>query len=804
MGPTPECVPEKEEGFFWTRLLLTLGGAMVMMLSPGSRAHVETICVDTDLYGFCGLNPGQRVVLCVCFVSVVFLFDILVSGIWIMLRGLFFTTKTLNQCLTRETLTEVAHLFSDVCLWGRRYVTTLGKRIKRPAIKSAKKSMSFVKKTTEAWRAAYARYRKQRPKKVVKKKKFDLRKTLSQPPDVSEPPEEVKEEVIEEVKSEVSVPETWTSWLWKKLGDLEDDKLHKLKKKRKDFPLVLLLGGAISVVGVTTGIEARQLWTEHAAATGSVERYLSTSLVLRVGAAMHETQRERGLASTYLGDRQRSADTLMELERQYGRADAALCDVLEALLRHADVGADTEIPPSQEMATLAAPIFGIIANRRRDSFYVGRELCPGGDCAACAVSHSGVGDYTCRTAQCRELAAVLFYLQSARNKSGGSSTFAIPAEDDDEPTGRARSFEFYTGLNRNLLRLATSACVELVRNLRAGPSLAASLLYAYVNLAAFKEKAGIERGVISTELNFALTADPQSSLVRHRRALAAIFNADVKPDESRSPRYPPLSSLVRLREVVAQQDVYLSSYLSFATERYVAAYEGISKEACVVDANRMRAALLARLAALETSISGSGFFDYAPDLLDDAAKFVVFDQPPQQQQQQLQPDEARLKSVLLDLALNDELWFTPKQWWNNQTCRIDHLHRVSEALTRAIHAEADASRTALSIRALRLAAPLLACFVFTLLLGARAIRAYIKYRDSTERRVLKLESKKTLYRDLLSRWAPLSSWMLDDDSLDDSSSSADASPGDEASLASQDLNGLNPDSPQNKPLSHLM
>lgn len=439
---------------------------------------------------------------------------------------------------------------------------------------------------------------------------------------------------------------------------------------------------------------------------------------------------------------------------------------------------------------------------------------------------------------------------------------------------------YYTGLNRNLLRLATNACVELVRNLRAGPSLAASLLYAYVNLAAFKEKAGIERGIISTELAFALTADPKSRFVPSQEAIEKLkrksqhssLNKTARSTKTKGERIrnstttysegasatnrtaearsPSLSALVHLREVVAQQDVYLASFLAFATPAYVSEYDRIRAESCVISSHEMRRTLIHRLLDIQLSLFAGGFFDYAPDLLDDAAHYVLPGPPPsisreeqprgeraqrdslgdasspptdsatrlilgqaiaatdtqsvqlkkKLQRVELEDDnpslapeaddefEARVLSALREMSENDMLWFSPQHWWMNQTCRINHLHSMSETLAIAIHEEAEKARRTLSIRAVRLAAPLLACFVATLLVGLRAIHAYIQYRDSTERRVKKLETRRLRYRDLLSRWAPLSSWMLDDDSHDDDSSNVSVTD-DSSQSSSFDMNG---------------
>ncbi|KAJ8608681.1 hypothetical protein CTAYLR_009395 [Chrysophaeum taylorii] len=909
-----------------TRVLVILGGAVVMQFSPGSREHVVRMCRDEGgLFPgwFCRLDPEHRVGLCVSVVSSVFLADVIVAAACLARTGMVGLVMFIASCAmatNRATISAWVRSSRRGVIAVAKGVLALAKYFRRAAtgtlralgFKSRKQTLfewptSFVRRARDRWRAAfqtYVRAKKRPPKRPPKKKQqpFDLRRTLLSEGVLSEEPAEdcckASSAAWEETKAWTSRKEAddddESRGAWEETKEADDDEesraweetkaapsasdessrareattkaateeaeddddsraweetkasssserardesqtsssssedsrkapgvfwglasayfyfldsltegerrlfpwvVEEKKKKRREFPLVFLLATAIGVVGVTTGIEARQLWTEHAAATKSVERYLATSLVLRIGAAVHETQLERGLASTYLGNRKQSRDALRDLELQYDSTDDALCAALEALLRHADVspGATTLAqPPPHEMAALVAPIFGINANRRRDSPEFRRST------AACSAVEKP-GKDSCKSSRCRQLAAILSYLQSV-------------APSSEEAPSRAASFEFYTGVNRNLLRLATNACVELVRNLRAGPSLAASLLYAYVNLAAFKEKAGIERGVVSAELAFALTADRQSILVQHRRVMANlhVVATDGSTVENRSAttttatttmprrivaRSPSLSALVRLREVVAQQDVYLSSFLAFATHEYATEYDRLRSEACVLSSHEMRLTLLRRLRDIETTIGGGGFFDYAPDLLDDAAQYVFSvsnndkkQSPPSSltfdEGRSDQALEAQLLLALHDMAENDDLWFTPRQWWANQTCRIDHLHRISESLALAVHAQAEKARRGLERRAVRLAAPLLACFVATLLVGLRAMRAYIDYRDSTERRVLKLETRRLHYRDLLSRWAPLSSWMLDDDSHDDDSSNNQ----DDASQTSSDF-----------------
>mmetsp|Transcript_27246 Transcript_27246/g.88053 ORF Transcript_27246/g.88053 Transcript_27246/m.88053 type:complete len:320 (+) Transcript_27246:3-962(+) len=244
----------------------------------------------------------------------------------------------------------------------------------------------------------------------------------------------------------------------------------------------------------------------------------------------------------------------------------------------------------------------------------------------------------------------------------------------------------------------------------------------------------------------------------------------------------PVGALLRLRELVAQQDVYLSSFAAFATNPYVEAFDHLKAMPCVRDAVRMRDVFLRRLADLESDLGQGAFFDAADD-----------DQDPERRLHPLMmATTGPLSSSSTkhhqhhgggfgeddDDAPNDSssssasyVRFSPEEWWRNQTCRIDHVHRVSELIAHAIVDHAEDSRQALRIRGVRLAAPLLACVLLTVLVAAHAVRAFLRYKTKTEKRVLRLESRRLRYKDLLRRWAPLS-WGIIDEDDDDSGGSA--------------------------------
>ena len=125
---------------------------------------------------------------------------------------------------------------------------------------------------------------------------------------------------------------------------------------------------------------------EHVGRSAAVRRALETGVVLRVARAVHETQRERGLISTYVASDGRAR--ALELGRQFLRTDAAMdlavrgsvmnqrprhrcddggCSIITldvtqvgAVLKHADTskprGIDTDLSPKRTAARLGAAV----------------------------------------------------------------------------------------------------------------------------------------------------------------------------------------------------------------------------------------------------------------------------------------------------------------------------------------------------------------------------------------------------------------------------------------------------------------
>ena len=97
---------------------------------------------------------------------------------------------------------------------------------------------------------------------------------------------------------------------------------------------------------------------EHVGRSAAVRRALETGVVLRVARAVHETQRERGLISTYVASDGRAR--ALELGRQFLRTDAAMDLAVGAVLKHAD----TIKPSSRAVASTRSRVLWTKSRQR--------------------------------------------------------------------------------------------------------------------------------------------------------------------------------------------------------------------------------------------------------------------------------------------------------------------------------------------------------------------------------------------------------------------------------------------------------
>jgi hypothetical protein len=94
-----------------------------------------------------------------------------------------------------------------------------------------------------------------------------------------------------------------------------------------------LLAGLVGLVVAASAVDfGGKVWA-HAGRSNAVRRALDTGLVLKLTHAVHETQTERGLVSTYVASAGRARKH--DLEGQFRRTDAALDTAIGAVLEHA-------------------------------------------------------------------------------------------------------------------------------------------------------------------------------------------------------------------------------------------------------------------------------------------------------------------------------------------------------------------------------------------------------------------------------------------------------------------------------------
>ena len=185
---------------------------------------------------------------------------------------------------------------------------------------------------------------------------------------------------------------------------------------------------------------------------------------------------------------------------------------------------------------------------------------------------------------------------AAAASAAGSGAQHKPADGSQPPTTVAELSEvigFYTQMHHTLITLATEMCTDFMTG--AAPGTANDLapaLFAYINLMVLKEKAGIERAIISGQI----ALHQRTSQVE---AEAATGGKDVEEAEylGLDSSHPisegiPLAMMVGLREVVAQQEGYRTAFFQFAPRWAADAYREHRREACVVESLRMRAVLL--------------------------------------------------------------------------------------------------------------------------------------------------------------------------------------------------------------------
>jgi hypothetical protein len=260
-------------------------------------------------------------------------------------------------------------------------------------------------------------------------------------------------------------------------------------------------------------LEALQLAEQNRAWSTTVDRALDTELVLHVGKAMHETQKERGMTAIHLGSGGR--DLAFELGQQHIAADKAIGAMADALSRHialhpidADRGgsdtAEGERETDEVIATSAGPL-GLTREKRSFSNAVDAALAFVAELPArrkAYVKSSSMG--TLLTSQ--EMVTTLpntpepGHLAAAAAASAGDHFVSGDSHSDSDGYRQSsmalrHAIAFYTQMHHTLITLATELCTDFMTGVAPGIiNDLAPALFAYINLMVIKEKAGIERG----------------------------------------------------------------------------------------------------------------------------------------------------------------------------------------------------------------------------------------------------------------------------------------------------------------------
>ena len=246
---------------------------------------------------------------------------------------------------------------------------------------------------------------------------------------------------------------------------------------------------------------------------------------------------------------------------------------------------------------------------------------------------------------------------------------------------------FFSTTHESLIARASASASEMLATGHAPPGFAA-LLYSYVNLIVLKEKAGIERALIGSEL--ALSGAARRTQEKQGRWFQA-----AKTAAADAPPTVPLGVMVELRELVAQQQGYRNSLLAFAPE-WAARVEAVQRLPCALHALRMRATLPARCASrLEIGPVSNG-----DPLWDEVASEIA-------------------ENDFLGDPLGDEHTINSTTWFEAHTRRIDSLNALAQELADAVERAARDSKHSGALRLARLITPLVACLFALFLVAAR-------------------------------------------------------------------------------------
>lgn len=758
------------------RVVMVLAGLGVAAMTDGPMQRVREVCTHPFAQGsaFCIMEEDARVKLALVVAACLFLIDVIVFALlatpsWVheyLLGGVRSVYAEVRRWWRRRRKRQARETEKKERQKSREEALEVDRHMKRMAelemsIKRKKQQSSAIQ---NAVKNKSPRVRRRTGMPVVQKQQHGLEAQpqaahkLKAGSGQGEPPESLTHDiqplestsgltpVVEEESyyqndeslsvdgsdagSEQSKVSTDSD---KSRGSDEAQSQTRVVVEGVSHKLVAMLLVIIGIIGIAMVLETMQLAKQNREWSGTVDRAVGTDLIIHIAKVMHQTQKERGMTAIHVGSQ--GAELLFELGQQHAASDSAITGMVDALSRHISahathlhstdaVSTDADAGGGYENveATLPEPPS---LTREKSRF----------DNAVRAVL-SSVAELPKRR-QChiprsvftpQDLLGGAAKLPVVDPTGSASAAWACCENKTDCTLSPAEELEdviaYYGKMHMSFITLATEMCTDFMTGVAPGVSnQLAPALFAFINLMVLKEKAGIERAIVSGRIALHDQQDPVTKVT-------AADDADLPYAQHAR---VPLATMVHLREVVAQQEGYRTAFFRFAPAWAADAYRSHRKEACVVESLRMRAVLLRPLRkTLGISI-------------------VEEDNDWSQVAHDVTKDDYTADEIDLD-----DGFFTAVDWFSNQTCRLDSLDAIARKLSWAIEADAKLSAHDAAHRLVWLVTPLGVSFAMTLVVAYNAMRTFCAFQDAAQARVASLTEHQTMYKTLAERWAPLS------------------------------------------------
>ena len=772
----PQAVHSQQPHNSSWRILVVLAGMGAATMSDGPRQRVRELCLQRVAQGsgFCEVDEDTRVYVALAVAACFFLIDVIVqvpaamvSWIHRLFGGICVICTELKRCWRRRRKRQAREIEKKAQQQSREAALEVDRRIKQLAALEMTITRDAVRKHQSTVRQRKT-VKAQTPRKLqLSPGETTTQQTSQQDIQQVEPSCLVRVAADDcrccQTDDSLSVDgsdagseqskfstDSSNSDKWR---SSDEGQLHaNVVVEGVSHKLVAMLLLIIGIIGIAMVLETLQLAKQNREWSGTVDRAVGTDLIIHIAKVMHETQKERGMTAIHVGSG--GTELLFELGQQHVASDTAITGMVDALSKHIAQHA-THLRTIDKVSSTNSDDGGRDAHGGMDSGSLGPP--------SLTREKGSRFDHAVRT-----MLAFVAELPKRRHRHIPRSAFAhkdslldavsLPAAD---PTAAASAADpgcgdqsncsltpadelesaigFYTTMHLSFIALATEMCTDFMTGVAPGVSnQLAPALFAFINLMVLKEKAGIERAVVSgqialhdyvaaTDATFGAGTNEAQGQVQPRRQPSG--EADLSFNQQAR---IPLATMVRLREVVAQQEGYRTAFFRFAPEWAAEAYRLHRKEGCVVESLRMRALLLRPLRkTLGVSIV-------------------------EEDTQWSQVAHGVTKDDYEEPVHPEAGFFTAVDWFSNQTCRLDSLDALSRKLSWAIEADARSSRHDAEHRLVWLVTPLGLSFVLTLVVAYHTMRTFCAFQDAAQARVASLTERQTMYKTLAERWAPLS------------------------------------------------